>query len=462
MKALDAEVVVIGAGVVGSAIAKELSGYRLSVLMVEARPDIGDATSKANTAILHTGFDASPGSLESRLVARGYGLLRDYAGRVGIPIEDTGALLVAWDDEQLSVLPKLQAKAKANGYDATQIVDADAVYARVPALGPGALGGLLVPGESIICPWTTNLAYATEAVRAGVQLRRNWPVERIEVNDQVTTVHGPAGDMTCRWVINAAGLGADRIDAMFGYERFAIVPRKGELLVFDKSARALAPVIVLPVPSAKGKGVLISPTIFGNVMLGPTSQNITDRTDTATTVDGIEFLRRKGMSLMPELMMEEVTAMYAGLRASTQHDDFIIEADVAQRYVVAGGIRSTGLTASLAIAEHIMVLLNEAGLRLRARQDLPGPMRMPNLGEGFMRPYRDEQRIAADARYGDIVCFCERVSLGEIHDAFASDIPPVDLDGLRRRTRAVMGRCQGFYCGARVQQLLDQCAEERP
>ena len=448
------DVAIIGGGVVGCAVARELAGFDLRIVLIEARGDIGDATSKANTAILHTGFDAVPGSLESTMVARGYELLSEYAKATGIPVEPTGALLVAWDADQLAVLPKLQEKAVKNGYEKCEIVGADEVYRCVPDLGPGALGGLTVPDESIICPWTTPLAYATEAKSRGVEFRLNCFVESIEVGTDTTVLRTTSGDITTRWIINAAGLGGDVIDRMLGYDRFTIVPRRGELFVFDKLTRPMANTIVLPVPTEKGKGVLISPTIFGNVMLGPTSENLVDRTDTSTSEEGFAFLLTKGAALMPSLINEEVTASYAGLRASTEHSDFVVDCDRDQRYLLLGGIRSTGLTASMALGEHSRELLTKAGLTLVARADLPAPPQMPNIGEAFPRPYQREDLIESDPEYGQIVCFCERVTRGEIRDALASPIPPCDLDGMRRRTRALMGRCQGFFCGAEVDELM--------
>ena len=448
------DVAIIGGGVVGCAVARELAGFDLRIVLIEARGDIGDATSKANTAILHTGFDAVPGSLESTMVARGYALLSEYAQATGIPVEPTGALLVAWDADQLAVLPTLQEMAVKNGYARCEIVGADEVYRRVPDLGPGALGGLTVPDESIICPWTTPLAYATEAKSRGVEFRLNCFVESIEVGTDTSVLRTSSGDIATRWVINAAGLGGDVIDRMLGYDRFTIVPRRGELFVFDKLTRPMANTIVLPVPTEKGKGVLISPTIFGNVMLGPTSENLVDRTDTSTSEEGFAFLLTKGAALMPSLINEEVTASYAGLRASTEHSDFVVDSDPDQRYLLLGGIRSTGLTASMALAEHSRELLAAAGLSLVARADLPAPPQMPNIGEAFPRPYQQEDLIESDPEYGQIVCFCERVTRGEIRDALSSPIPPCDLDGMRRRTRALMGRCQGFFCGAEVDELM--------
>jgi glycerol-3-phosphate dehydrogenase len=448
------DAVIIGGGIVGCAVARALTEFELSVALVEARGDIGDVTSKANTAILHTGFDATPGSLESRLVQRGYELLSAYAPKVGIPVERTGALLVAWTDEELAALPTLASKAEKNGYLDAVLVDADGVYEREPALGPGALGGLAIPDESIICSWTSALAYATEALSRGLYMYLNQSVTGIQAGEQVTEITTTRGTLRTRWLINAAGLGADVLDSLLGYDRFTVVPRKGELIVFDKCARPLVNSIVLPVPSSRGKGVLVSPTIYGNVMLGPTADNIIDRTDTSTTNDGLAFLTDKGQQIMPRLLEEEVTATYAGLRASTEHSDFVVDCEPRSRYVLLGGIRSTGLTASMALGEHVVGLLSSAGVTLHPRDDLPAPPSMPTIGQAFMRPFEDAERIDSDPEYGRIICFCERVSRGEIRDALESPIPPTDIDGLRRRTRALMGRCQGFYCQSEVEKLL--------
>ncbi|MFT4109603.1 NAD(P)/FAD-dependent oxidoreductase [Propionicimonas sp.] len=462
--ATDAEpydVTVVGAGVVGSAVARELSGHRLRVALVDARDDVGDVTSKANTAILHTGFDAKPGSLESRLVHEGYLLLGEYAQLAGIPVERTGALLVAWTAEQLEALPGLRQKAEVNGYHETFQITAEQVYEREPRLGPGALGGLVVPGESIICPWTTTLAYATEAKARGADLLLGRRVTGVRVDADLTVLDTGAGPIRTRWVVNAAGLGSDHLDQAFGFDRFTVTPRRGELFVFDKLTRPLVAEILLPVPSAKGKGVLISPTIYGNVMLGPTAEDLTDRTDTSTSAAGFAQLLAKGRTILPELLEAEVTATYAGLRAATEHSDYVVEIDPGQRYLCLGGIRSTGLTSSMALAAHAAGLLADAGLELVPREVPPPPL-MPWIGEVGTRPYADAVRIAADPAYGEMVCFCERVTRGEIRDALASPIPPGDRGGLARRTRATNGRCQGFFCGARVDELLGARVPDGP
>lgn len=449
------DVAVVGAGVVGAAIARELARYDLRTALLDASDDIGDGTSKANTAILHTGFDAVPGSLESRLVREGHGLLAAYAAETGIPVERVGALLVAWDEEQLAALPGLRAKAARNGHHACRVIGAGELRLREPHLGPGALGALEVPDESIICPWTTPLAFATQAVRAGVHLHLNCRVLGVGTDDEGHTLTTSRGPLRTRYLVNAAGLYADRIDRLLGHDVFTVTPRRGQLIVFDKLARDLVGHILLPVPGPAGKGVLVAPTVFGNVLLGPTAEELHDRTDTASTAEGMDLLREKGRRIVPALLDEEVTAVYAGLRAATGQEDYRIQEYPGLRYVAVGGIRSTGLTASMAIGRHVVELLSATGLDPAGPRPLP-PLRMPSLGEAFPRPYRSAGLIAQDPAYGTLVCHCEQVTLGEIRDALSATIPPHSLDGLRRRTRARGGRCQGFYCGATVRALFEE------
>ncbi|MER5194497.1 FAD-dependent oxidoreductase [Streptomyces sp. NPDC002755] len=440
------DVVIVGAGVVGCAVARELARRpRLKVALVEAQDDIGQGTSKANTAILHTGFDAVPGSLEARLVREGAALLAAYAAESGIPVEPVGALLVAWDEEQLAALPRLAEKAERNEYQDARLIGAAELYAREPHLGPGALGALHVPGESVVCPWTTPLAYATQAVRHGVDLHLDSRVEQVRRQDGTHVIGTARGALRARFLVNAAGLHADALDRLLGHHDFTVVPRRGQLIVFDKFARDLVHHILLPVPTALGKGVLVAPTVYGNVLLGPTAEDLDDKRATHSTADGLAGLRAQGGRILPGLLDEEVTAVYAGLRAATEHEDYRITAHPGRACVTVGGIRSTGLTASLAIAAHVVGLLEtETGLD-------PGPVRE-------LRPVRMD-RQATGPEYGVLVCHCERVSLGEIRDALAHPIPPRTVDGLRRRTRARAGRCQGFHCGAAVRALLEEARQ---
>ena len=447
------DVAVIGAGVVGAAIARQLSHYHVNVVWLEASDDVGTGTSKANTAIWHTGFDATPGSLEARLVQRGHALLAAYSRLAGIPLEATGALMVAWTSEELGSLHAIRDRAEKNGYSDTELLGPAVLYANEPNLGGGAKGALLIPQEGILCPFTTPLALATDAVLNGVDLRLHHPVTRVTPLGGRYLLSGPEFEVEATYVVNAAGLHADTVDSLFCAPRIEVKPRRGELIVFDKAARGLIRHILLPVPSSMGKGVLVAPTVFGNVLLGPTAENVDDRDATATTAEGLQHLIDRGRRILPRLEQQDVTALYAGLRAATQFSDYQIRADGSERYVLVGGIRSTGLSSSLAIAEHVRDLLDGLGCRLVSK---PSPLqaRMPNVGEAYVRPYQDAVAIAADPDCGRIVCHCESVTRAEILAACKGPIPARTLSGISRRTRAMLGRCQGFYCAAEVVQLL--------
>jgi glycerol-3-phosphate dehydrogenase len=261
-------------------------------------------------------------------------------------------------------------------------------------------------------------------------------------------VRTTSGTISARFLVNAAGLYSDEVDRLAGHGDFTVTPRRGELIVYDKLARPLLNHIVLAVPTRTTKGVLVSPTVFGNILLGPTAEDIELKDDTSSTAEGLAYLRGEAERILPSLLQHEVTAVYVGLRAATEHADYRLTIHAAEGYACVGGIRSTGLTASLAIAEHVRSELADAGLELRDKQTWHA-VQMPNIGELSRRPYEDG---------GPIVCFCERVTLAEIEAALHGTIPPADLDGLRRRTRVLMGRCQGFYCGARVASLLRDAA----
>jgi L-2-hydroxyglutarate oxidase LhgO len=444
---------IIGAGAVGSAIARELSRYVLDVVLLESNSDVGMGTSKASTAIWHTGYDATPGSLESLLLKRGYPLLERFMEEVGSPFERLGGLLIAWTQDQFETLPTLLAKAHKNGDTDVYLISQEEVYQREPHLSEGALGGMFVPGEGILCTFTIPLACATQAVVNGVMLKLNFAVSSIKRADDISIISNGSEEIRAKWVINAAGLNSDEINNHFGHENFKVVPRRGELIVYDKLARPLVKHVLLPVPTAITKGVLISPTIYGNVLLGPTAEDLPDKTATNTSANGLQALLEKGQKILPGLLDEEVTATYAGLRAATEHSDYQIALHADQGYICVGGIRSTGISGCLGIAEYVADLLKEGGVALRAKAEFK-TIRMPNIGEAFPRPYQNAELIEKDSSYGQIVCHCERVTSGEVRDAIHSDIPAATLDALRRRTRALQGRCQGFNCQAALAKAL--------
>jgi glycerol-3-phosphate dehydrogenase len=447
------EVAVIGAGVVGSAIARALRKSGIEAVLIEASADVGTGTSKGHTSILHTGFDANPESLEARLLRRGYQLMLEYVATSGVPLERTGALLVAWSEDQLERLPHIRANAEKNGVMDTRIISAEEVRRMEPHLGDNVLGGLLVPGEFVICPYSPTLGFAYEFTVNGGTILLNSPVTGVTQDADGFAITVPDQVIHSRWLINAAGLHSDTIDRMLGYDRFTVTPRRGELIVYDKFARGLLTHPILPIPTARTKGVLISPTVFGNIVLGPTAEDLEDKTDTSSSIDGVNGLLEKGRKMLPDLFKEEVTAVYAGLRAATEHKDYQLHLANERNYCCVGGIRSTGVSASLGIAEYVTQNLVDAGVASQSVANWQ-VVRMPQIGEQATRPYRDPDMLAANPDYGRIVCHCEKVSLGEIKDALRAPVPARNIDGLRRRTRCLKGRCQGFYCLAELRSLL--------
>ena len=349
--------------------------------LVEATSDVGTGTSKANTAIWHTGFDAKPGTLECRLLAPQLPFARRvHAGgrRAGCA---PGAVLIAWTEDQRLELPKILEKAHHNGVTDVRQLSIEEIYAARAARQRTALGGLIVPGEGILCTFTLPLALATEAVANGVALKLNHRVEAVRQENGVHILHSTGGEVACRYLDQCRrSLFGYEIDHLLGHNDFDVTPRRGELIVFDKLSRSLVNHVLLPVPTSITKGVLISPTVYGNVMLGPTAEDLKDKTDTSTSAKGLDMLWQKGKAIMPQLLDEEVTATYAGLRAATQHSDYQIRLHGEQNYVCVGGIRSTGVSACLGIAEYVVGLLGEAGLALKPKATFE-PVHMPNIGE---------------------------------------------------------------------------------
>jgi len=449
------DVAVIGGGVVGCAIAMELSRYTCTVALVEAQKDIGAGTSKSNSAILHTGFDAPPGSLEATLVARGYQRFHRFSEQLGLPIGHTGAVLIAWNEEQLAALPGIMAKAAKNAVHDLRELRAAELYRLEPHLGKGALGGVMVPGESITCPFTPPLAFATNAVRNGTVLMRNAAITAVERKaDHWLLVCGEQR-IPARNIVNAAGLFSDAVDRLFNKSVFAVRPRKGEFLVFDKPMGRMIHHILLPVPTSRTKGVLLAPTVFGNLLLGPTAIDVDDKQDTSVTRASIHALMGTGRRILPSIEGEEVTTTYAGLRAATEHQDYQIHFYPDEHYVTVGGIRSTGLSASLGIGEYVAEhLIRKCGVP-GGHKSKWTPHRAPPITNLAPRVCEDAARIASNAAYGAVVCHCEWVSRGEIEDALRADVPALDADGVKRRTRAMMGRCQGFNCSAHIQAMVN-------
>jgi glycerol-3-phosphate dehydrogenase len=362
---------------------------------------------------------------------------------------------VAWDDEQLGRLDSIVANAEQVGYHAVERMPADAVYAAEPHLGAGVTGGLRVPDEGLLDPWSIVIGLATDAVVNGATLLTSAPVTAVEERDGTYRVTAGGRHVEADWIVNAAGLHSDEVDRLMGEDGFTVTPRRGQLIVFDKLSRGLLEHIILPVPTATTKGVLVSPTVYGNILLGPTAEDLPDKDASQTTRAGLDGLLAMGHRILPPLLDEEVTATYAGLRAATEHSDYCLAVFAPKRYVRMGGIRSTGISSCLSLAEDVTQQLAEHVAPPRPLAH-PTVVATPTLAEARLRPYADAALVAADPAYGHVVCLCERVTRGEIRDALASPVPATDLDGIRRRTRALAGRCQGFHCGATVTAMLTE------
>jgi glycerol-3-phosphate dehydrogenase len=449
------DIAIIGAGVVGCAIARELSRYELRTVLIEARSDLGDGASKGNSAVLSTGADTPPGTLECRLVTRGHQRYRDEAPAMGLPIRSIGSLTIAWNESEVATLHALEQDMRAAGFTSGSIVGSDAIYARAPHLAPGACAAIWEPDEAIIDPFSTPFAYALDAVSNGVTFLAEHPVTHAQRRDGIWRLTTPKTEIAAAIVINAAGLGAVRVENLAGYSDFIMRPRRGEFLVFDKNARYLLDVIVKPVPSPISRGVLITPTVFGNILVGPTSEAIDDPEDRRVTREGIESLRAAARRMLPALLDHEITATYCGVRPGTERPEYRISARRDQGWLTFGGIRSTGLSAALGVAEYAVEMLRDV-MPSMTRKSAVTAINVPSLASDDLRPWTDTMRN--DPAYREIVCFCEGITAGEIRDALASPLRPRSLKALKRRTRAMFGRCQGFFCGARVQAMFDDAA----
>ncbi len=433
-----ADVVIIGGGVVGCAIFRRLALAGLKPLLLERGEDILSGASKGNSAILHTGFDAPPGSLEVACMQAGYREYQAIRARLNLPLVETGALVVAWNEEQLAKLPAIVAQAHRNGVTDVEQISAEALRQREPLLAPHALGAVHVPGEHIIDPWSAPLAYALQGIAHGGRIRRGCTVSGGDF-DRGWSLTSERGRINAGLVINATGNYGDLVEAICRESPFKVTPRKGQFVVFDKPAAQLVKSIILPVPTERTKGIVICRTAFGNLLVGPTAEDQKIRDIAAVDEQTLAMLIEKGREMLPGLADVGVNAVYAGLRPATQFKDYQIEALPERRWISVAGIRSTGLTAALGIAAHVGDLVAQHFHPMQEESPVWTPV--PNLCEERPRPYQDG---------GEIVCHCEWVTRGEIEEALAGPLPATDLGGLKRRTRAMMGRCQGFYCGANV------------
>ena len=447
------DVIVIGAGVIGCAVARRFTLEGAKVLVIEKGVDILDGASKGNSGILHTGFDAPPGSLEQTCVAAGYREYMEISERLKLPVLETGALVVAWTPEQEEKLDGLMEKARANGVGTVSRLTAQQIAAKEPNLSDATLAAFHVPGEVVIDPWTAPYAYLLQAIENGAEVRRNTTVTGGEFDGALWRVETSDGTVKARTVINCAGLYGDRVnEALIGESNFDIRPRKGQFVVYDKPASALVSSIILPVPTETTKGVVICRTIFGNVLVGPTAEEQESRDDASVDTAALIALRQKGEEMIPGLATCTITATYAGIRPATGGKDYHIHPYPHKNYICVGGIRSTGLSSALGIATHVYARYGEMGNTHKASKPCTWP-EAPAIAEHASRDWRKPDNDG-------IVCHCELVTRREIQNALSGPLAASSLSGLKRRTRVTMGRCQGFYCSAQLSDMTEDCFNE--
>ncbi|MFO1435014.1 MAG: NAD(P)/FAD-dependent oxidoreductase [Gammaproteobacteria bacterium] len=441
------DVAVIGGGVVGCAIVRRMALCGLKSILLEKGHDILSGASKGNSAILHTGFDAPPGSIELACMQAGYEEYLAIREPLNLPLLECGAFVVAWTEEELAGLPAIVTKAHANNVRDVVQIDASELYKREPNLASRALGAVWVPREHLIDPWSAPLAYALQAIAHGAEVRRDCEVIGGKFEGDSWQLNTSRGGVRARIVINAAGLYGDLIEAIHKRPGFTIKPRKGQFVVYDKTAAALLTSIVLPVPTEKTKGVLVCRTIFGNVLVGPTAEEQDSREDASVDQRVLTQLIEQGEKILPALRTQPVNAIYAGLRPATERKEYQVAIDGEQRWITVAGIRSTGLTAALGIASYVAKLYSGSVSELSVTKS-PRWTPVPNLAEHRPRPYQQSGR-------SEIICHCEQVTRAEIEAALQEPLPACSVGALKRRTRCMMGRCQGFYCSARVAELAD-------
>jgi len=448
------DVVVVGGGVVGAAVAHALSFYRLSAALVEKEEELSFGVSKANSGIIHPGTQNPPRSLRGRLCVEGNRLIRRLAESLDLDFMEVGELIVAFDEAETSRLWQLKQEAEGDGVPGLEIVPRGWLRDNEPNLSREAVAALHAPTAGIISPYRLVYALAESAQLNGVELHTLTRVENIErIAGSGFNIVTSKGNFRARFLVNCAGLHADRVASMVSVPRFRIQPRKGEEYILDKKRRYITRHLLFPIPTPESKGILVTRTSDGNPMIGPTAYDVDDKVDLSTTDEGLEMVLRVATRLVPAIDRRDIIAYFAGLRPAAG-DDFIVEVDAdAPGFVNVAGIQSPGLTAAPAIGRLVTRLLRGQGLELASRrgsrQETPRHFRLQS-----MSPVAAEAAVRENPDTGDIVCRCETVSLREIKDAISAGART--LDGVKFRTRAGAGRCHGSFCTCRVMRVLSE------
>ncbi|MBQ3487970.1 MAG: NAD(P)/FAD-dependent oxidoreductase, partial [Clostridia bacterium] len=449
------DVVVIGAGAVGCAIARELSKYEVSVIVVDKNEDVGGDASKSNSAIIHTGYDAAPGTLESQLVVAANPMYDEICRDLDVPFKRIGAILPAITDEQFEKLPAIKEKAFNNRVYDVEYKSAAELLEMEPNLHPDVKGGLWIPRESIIDPFILVQALAENAVANGVEFLLGSRVVDIKTeNGKVRSVVTEHEEIGTKYVINSAGLYCDEIAGMVGKAEYKVVARKGQFYILDKNTSCQVEHIVLPIPTKVTKGKLMCPTIHGNMLVGPTAEDQDSKLDKSITSEGLASIAEDVRKLIPNVNVRDTITQYCGLRPNRVPEGLHFDMwDDLEGYVNLSGVRSTGLTLSVAMGKYVtqQLLMHGAGWKLKENfiKERRGIVKFSE-----QTPEVQEQLIREDPLYGRVICRCETVTEAEILDAIHRPLGARSVDAVKRRVRAGMGRCQGGFCGPKVIEIL--------
>lgn len=460
------DVVIIGCGVSGASCAYMLAKYDLKVAVLEKSNDVSNGTTKANSAIIHAGYDPAPDSIMAKLNVRGCKLAKEIAANLDVPINNCGSMVLAFDDQDMEHVHKLYERGVRNGVPGICVLTGDEARAKEPELSQEVAGALYAPSSCIINPWEYGLAMAETAVRNGVELFLDTEVTGFAKAGDTFTVKTKAGDFDTKYILSAAGVHSADIRSLIEKPDYEIVPTRGQYFLLDKEEGMRVQTTIFQCPNEKGKGVLVSPTVDGNLIVGPDAVE-GDPDDKTTDKEGLDLIKEAAVKSVPKINFRMNIKNFAGVRANSNSSDFIIEeSGLYPGFIDIAGVKSPGLSAAPAIAEYVVQMLADRGLTLKEKSDFINTRKRPRLPKG------DDARvkaIAEDPAYGRIICRCETVSEGEIVAALHTPIPPTTVNGVKRRVGAGMGRCQGGFCMPKVQELiarelgidwLDICLEE--
>ena len=445
------DVAIIGEGVVGGQIARELSRYKLSVCILEKEADVATGATRANSGIVHAGFDAKEGTLKARLNVQGSKMMKEVCGDLGVPYINNGSLVIGFGDKDMEQIKALYNRGIVNGVEKLEILSKSQLERIEPNISKNAIGALFAPTGAIVSPYELAIASIGNAMDNGAELKLNFKVNSIKFKGEVYHISSDNESVCARYVVNAAGVHSDYIAGLAGDNSFKITPRKGEYMLLDKVCGHIVSHTIFRTPSEKGKGILVSPTVDGNLILGPTSVDIDDKEDNSTTAEGLDRIRREVCENVENIPLSKVITSFCGLRATGSTGDFII--DIKNRFVNVAGIESPGLTAAPAIAKYVAQILKNNSLELQEKEGF-NPKRRPMHYFSMLTTEEKNKLIKENPSYGKIVCRCEMVSEGEIIDAIRTNPKAATVDGVKFRTRSGAGRCQGGFCSPSVVEIL--------